>query len=324
MKWLLFAFVVPALTSAFAGEAIFAPDGKAVYVCAGRGANVWNVAVADGKVTEIDFAKDLGADDEIKAITGGPKGTCWIASRLTLWSWSPAEAKLTRRLALKGEEIDDVAYNPATNTLFITGRFGEAAPFAEGLRALHGTEKEVTEPRLSLDPLVAPVFDREGRFYFRHESDLWVGAEVPGSDDVMFQAFRAVPLGNVFSEAGMKRGSKVIASIAPAGKGLYVVMGSAVEAELIFLPRPTGGKDPGLGPAGLKEAWKRMAANLQAATTIPVKGTIASISALCASPDGTQVFFQTLDDDNGERKFRLLETKARKIRVLGDVPAAAK
>jgi|GEM_PF-5224681 len=315
MKWLLCALLVPMALPVLAGDAAFSPDGKLVHVVPGQGAKLWTVNVADGKVTTVDLAKELGADDAVKAIAPGPKGTYWIASRLTVWQWSPTERKLEKHATLKGSEIFDLAYNPAGETILITGEFGEAEPYQTGVRALARGEKEFAEPKLGLTEVVAPVFDREGRFYFRHESDLWVGRAVEGSDDVAFNAFRAAPLGNVLSEGGELGASKIISAIAPTGKGIYVAMSNLVEAELIFLPQPATGKAPG----ALKDAWKRMTASLQSLSVVPIKGSISAISALCASPDGAQLFFRA-DEEDGAKKFRLLETKSGKMRTIGDAP----
>jgi hypothetical protein len=57
MKWLPGLFVILAVSSAPAGDAAFAPDGKSVHFLSGHPAKLWTVNLADGKLSDTDFFK---------------------------------------------------------------------------------------------------------------------------------------------------------------------------------------------------------------------------------------------------------------------------
>ncbi len=321
MKSALIVLCAALATSACGADAVFTPDGKTVHACPRSGAKLWSISTTDGKATVVDLEKELGAGEELQAITGGPKGAYWIATRKSVWLWN-ADGKLEKRTTIEGDSIEDLAYNPVSDTLFISGRLGENDS-VDSFKALRPGEKEPAEVKLSLDPVIVPAFDREGRFHFRHNDDLWVGAEVSDADDVEMSAYRAVPLGHVFSEVGELRASKIISAIVPVEKSLYIALSSKVEAALIKLPKPSIGKglEPLAGqPEELKGIWKRMAGALATVQEIPLPGEISSISGLCASPDGARVFFWTQAGESGDTKFHLLDVKTGKIRVMGEVP----
>jgi hypothetical protein len=291
-----------------------------VHICLPNREKIWSVTVADGKTVVVDLAKELGTEEKPVAITHGPKDVLWVATQHAVWQWRPAEGKMEKKATITGDTIEDIAWNPVSDTLFMSGRFGEGNP-VDGFLALRPGEKEAVEVKLSLTPLFAPAFDKEGRMFFRYQDDLWVGGEVSDGDDVEMSAFRVAPLAQLMSESGELGGSKIITGIAPIEKSVYLVLQNKVEAELVKLPKPAkvDPTEPLKGqPGELKASWKKMAATLQGAEVVPFPGDVADISALCVSPDGARVFFLMLSDNDGSKKFKVLETKTGKVKVVGE------
>jgi hypothetical protein len=129
----------------------------------------------------------------------------------------------------------------------------------------------------------------------------------------------------LISESGDLGGSKILTAIAPIDKSVYLVLQNKVEAELVKLPKPAkvDPTEPLKGqPGELKASWKRMAATLQSAEVVGFPGDVADISALCVSPDGARVFFLMLSENDGSKKFKVLETKTGKVKVIGEAPGA--
>lgn len=319
MKWPFLAAVSLLSSNIFASEAVFSADGKSVHVCLPGSNKVATVSLADGKATPVDFGKDLGEEETPVALTYGPKGVVWLATQHGVWHWHPAEKKVEKKAAIPGDTIEDIAWNPKTDTLYISGRLGESK--TDPLIALKSGEKETVEVRLGLSTILVPVFDREGRLFFRSDDDLWVGAETePTSDEVDLAAYRLAPLSLLWSEHGDLSGSKIISAIAPAEKSVFMALQNRVETDLIKLPKPKGDVSDNVQaqPTNPKAAWKKTIATLQSAEVTAFPEHVTSIQGLCASPDGLRLFFVVLYE-NGEKTYRLTDLKTGKTKVIGKV-----
>jgi hypothetical protein len=302
-----------------AGEAVFSPDGKSVHVCLAGSNKVTTVSLADGKASAVDFGKDLGEEETPVALTYGPKGIVWLATQHAVWHWQPAEKKVEKKAAVPGDTIEDIAWNPKSDTLYITGRQAESK--GDQLVALKPGEKEIVGVKMGLTTILVPAFDREGRLFFRSENDLWVGSErEPNSDEVEMAAYRVAPLAELVSEHDDLSGSKIISGIAPVDKSVFMTLRNRVQTDLVKLPKPKGSPDDVLEghPHSLKATWKRMIATLQSAEVSSFPEHVTSIEGLCASPDGARMFFIVFYE-NGEKTYRLMDMKTGKTKVIGKV-----
>ncbi len=306
-----------------AGSAVFMADGKTVLACPHEGAALWSVSTTDGKTTVLDLGKALDGGDLI-AISQGAEGKIWLATAQKLFLWKPGSDTAEKVLVIEKGGIQDIQWNPATGDLFLECYGEDVADTTQPhLKALRKGTKELIKAE-DAPMMFASTFDAEGRMYFSSDSDLWAGLPDTENDVVSLTAWRAAPLAVLQYDAGSPGSSFTLMDLACAGKSLFMVVSNEVEAMLVQMTKPQVHLGPESPleklPIGVPASWKQAAATLQSLKEVPVTGAVSTIFHLCASPDGSQVFFLAYADEDGRRTFRLLDVKTGKIKILAEAP----
>lgn len=304
-------FLLPALLAlslpapARAAQSAFSPDGRHVYIADGT---LTDLDLQSGRATPVAIPQEVtGQKVDVIAITGAGAGRLALLTPRWLIEFTPATRQFKALPAEPGAGLDftDLAWNPADGYLYLTATSPMASatpPRCELLCLVTATHKLVPVKMRRVDWLQAPVFDARGHFFYSVHGDLWEGgleydetplhAEAPaGQKPVTFKmptwltGERVAPLARLETQVG-NSGSTGVYEIAPATDGLIIHtkrIGGSGWGKILRLATPEAEAER---KDGEYQDFLRI---LASARIIGENGTLAQ---LCASPDGSKVFYR--------------------------------
>jgi hypothetical protein len=235
---------------------------------------------------------NLGKDDVVAGLALAKDGSFYLVTKNALWSWVPAEARVTwLEGAPKNVNFDDVACNPRTDEVLVTS--GPDLYYKSNRRT------GVTAVNIRYPPgkkIESPTFLPDNSFIFSADGDLWHGfieyaAKEPGSTNqcakAALVAYRYAPLATRETYDGTPSETGIRA-IAVSRKKVYVDFGRMEGSgwgRVVRMELPV--QEPG--------TW---ASHNGADETVKTLGSVEDLGCihgghvyLCGSPDGCRVYF---------------------------------
>ena len=295
---------------AFSADSAFSKDANHVYLCP-----------SDDRpgLIDVDLQKktcrfiDL-KDNVSKGINGlavSNAGFVLCAEGKSLWAFDPSKSRCVKVCDSPGGEINGIAYDPKSGLVL--------ASAANGLYALpkNGDRLQSVFNRRA-GGVAYPTFSSDGELFFAAHGDLWVGDVEPeekGSELARYGTLvgdRFAPIA-VLETSQSNSSSTGVHDIAVSTTAVYARfsrMGGSGWGSFIRIKRPPSisadqaAKD---GFPGSEDYWSRAKAALASVESL---ADCSSVSYLCASRDGRQVFFVNRES-GGQSKVYLVQNDGK-------------
>jgi len=291
------AGMIIAVQSAIAADSTFSKDSTHVYA-----ARVGLVDIDLAKQTCRNILLSSTEIGEIQGVTLSNSGAVLFTTTNAVWSYDPATSKTVKLCnAPDNISLNDLAYNPATDQILVTGAAAPDPYSSEQpvILCLQKDGKQFANVRARYGARVdSPVFTADGTLFFTCVGDLWMGYIQAGDSDsntrdLDLTAYRCAPLASLIDE-NTSPPSTGLHDIALSQHSVYAkyyrMGGSGWGSTLRFKrPAPLSGDDgdddrlPSVGSTDWK-ALQRIIDSVQVLDDNPC-------SILCASRDGSLVFY---------------------------------
>lgn len=335
MKTLLIPLLVVtaalARQTAAAADAAFSSDGLHVYCIVNGKLVIEDIQLKPkepGENPTFDLTSSLEKDVRLVSINRIEDGKFLLGTNKALYHWKPGGEPEKVEPVLEGYNFGDVAVSVAPKVLLAPSFTDDEDNQTEALLCRRADdEKLMTDEGLPVT-MLSPVFDGGGKMFFGIESALYAGVWTSEKDEpVTFTGWPLLPLDVASLDNGTSSDQLTIEGIAPAGKWLYVALGSDVDVLFVRLPKPVfdakSSKPEQEASATRKQRWNRFSKVL---STVEVIGSedqpyFSSMRALCASPDGSTVFYAGVPVLHPEREeYWTRSVKTGEQKSLGDRP----
>jgi hypothetical protein len=285
---------VTLVAHAAAADAVFSKDGNHVYTIDDEqgGRVLQDIDLANRKLVEIPLQPPSDATEFVD-LSRTNDGNLLVLGKNALWEVSVSTKKWKKLCAAPPNlEFERVASDPKRESTLLMTHTREARLF---VLAKDASELQPVWIRRH-DVTGFPVFDSDGQLFFGYWGEIWCGSierDPEFRERPFLAAYSYAPIASLETSNGTP-GESGVYEIAPARDFLYVQthrIGGSGWAALVKVPRPR----PKRGKYGdfdvhfdIKERLAIYANALRNAEVVHSWYT----DCLCASPDGTRVYFE--------------------------------